>query len=227
MFERITTEDYYIQRFQPNILSQPPEGPWVVTVENVATPEECKHLIALGAKRGYEQSQDVGARKFDGTFHAHTSDTRTSSNAWCVEECFEDPTNQNILQTVENITGIPDANSEYWQLLEYEETEFYGHHHDYIPHHKDRSQGVRILTVFVYLNDVEEGGGTHFQHLDITVQPKPGRALIWPSVMDRNPNRKDSRTHHEALPVKKGIKYGANAWFHQRDFKTPYAQKCT
>lgn len=99
-----------------------------------------------------------------------------------------------------------------------------------------------MLTLFLYLNDVEEGGGTHFPLLDITVQPKKGSALLWPSVVDEDPESKDGRTDHEvslsvllfcmpfpclvltsimalfnnsqpsqALPVIKGIKYGANA----------------
>lgn len=83
------------------------------------------------------------------------------------------------------------------------------------------------MTVFLYLNDVEEGGGTHFSQLGITVQPKRGRVVVWPSVHDSNPSKKDPRTHHEALPVKKGIKYGANAWIHARDFKAAYDAGCS
>jgi prolyl 4-hydroxylase len=78
----------------------------------------------------------------------------------------------------------------------------------YIGFHQQRTQGARILTVFFYLNDVESGGGTHFSRLNITVQAKRGRALLWPSVLDETPDRKDYRTEHEALPVEKGIKYG-------------------
>ncbi len=89
-----------------------------------------------------------------------------------------------------------------------------------------RQQGVRILTLYLYLNDVEAGGGTNFDKLGITVMPKRGRALLWPSVLDANPDNKDGRTTHQALSVEKGIKYGANAWFHQRDFKTPNLQGC-
>ena len=85
-----------------------------------------------------------------------------------------------------------------------------------------RQIGVRILTMYLYLNDVEEGGGTNFDKLNITVMPKRGRALLWPSVKNSDPNMKDDRTTHQALPVEKGIKYGANAWFHMNDFKTPY-----
>jgi hypothetical protein len=57
-------------------------------------------------------------------------------------------------------------------------------------------------------SDVEDGGGTSFPFLDITVQPKKGNALLWPSVLDEDPEKKDRRTEHEALPVLKGIKYG-------------------
>jgi prolyl 4-hydroxylase len=59
-----------------------------------------------------------------------------------------------------------------------------------------------------------------------TVMPKQGRALIWPNVLNDDPMKKDRSTEHQALPVKKGIKYGANAWIHQRDFKTPWADGC-
>ena len=90
----------------------------------------------------------------------------------------------------------------------------------------NRQQGPRILTAYLYLNDVEEGGGTNFDQLGVTVMPKRGRAVLWPSVRDDATDRKERRTSHQALPVIKGIKYGANAWFHLRDFKTPNGNGC-
>lgn len=99
--------------------------------------------------------------------------------------------------------------------IRYEEGQFYRVHHDYIRHNVERQQGVRILTVFLYLSDVEAGGGTNFDKLNITVMPKRGRALFWPSVLNSDPNKKDGRTTHQALSVDSGIKYAANAWFHQ------------
>lgn len=83
------------------------------------------------------------------------------------------------------------------------------------------------MTLYLYLNDVEEGGGTNFDKLNITVIPKRGRALLWPSVKSEAPRAKDYRTTHQALPVEKGIKYGANAWFHIHDFETPHQKGCT
>lgn len=58
---------------------------------------------------------------------------------------------------------------------------------------------------------MEAGGGTDFPDLELTVMPKRGSALIWPSVLDSDPNAKDFRTQHQALPVETGTKYGANA----------------
>jgi hypothetical protein len=34
--------------------------------------------------------------------------------------------------------------------------------------------GPRILTFFLYLSDVEEGGETSFPYLDIAIKPKKG-----------------------------------------------------
>jgi prolyl 4-hydroxylase len=45
-------------------------------------------------------------------------------------------------------------------------------------------------------------------------------------VKDQYPEEKDDRTDHEAQPVLKGIKYGANAWIHNRDYKKAYENNC-
>ena len=99
--------------------------------------------------------------------------------------------------------------------------------HDYIDDQEEFPAGPRLLTAFLYLNDVEGGGGTNFPRLDITVMPKRGRLLLWPSVLNGDPLKIDRRTNHQALPVEKGVKYAANAWLHMRDFKEPNDRNCT
>ena len=132
-----------------------------------------------------------------------------------------------IFQRIEEMTGIPQNNYESFQILQYKPGEYYKSHHDSSDANKDKVTGHRVLTFFLYLNDVEEGGETHFTKLNISVKPKRGRALVWPSVLNEDPNSTDNRMYHEAKSVEKGIKYAANHWIHQYDFKTANLWGCS
>ena len=151
---------------------------------------------------------------------------RTSMNTWCTGTCADDPLVQQVSERLSELTGISIKNMEWLQFLKYEVGQMHGSHHDFIDGQVSTQAGPRILTVFMYLNDVEEGGGTYFEELDVTVLPKRGRVLIWPNVLDQNPIAPDWRTIHDALPVENGVKYGANAWYHLRDFQTPNENGC-
>lgn len=100
MFNRIAT-DAAFSKYDVKVLSGPskfvkdekvPDGPWVLTLENFLTQTECDTLIELGDQQGYERSSDVGEENFDGTHSAKVSDGRTSSNAWCLDDCYNNAT---------------------------------------------------------------------------------------------------------------------------------------
>jgi len=202
--------------------------PWVITLENFITDEECDALIQHGYNAGYKRSEDVGTQKFDGTVDSKKSTGRTSENAWCSSRngCREATIPKRILNRISSVIGIPPENSEDLQILKYEVGQFYNTHHDYIPHQQHRQCGPRILTFFLYLSDVEAGGGTDFPLLGITAQPKKGRALVWPSIYDAEPMISDRRMNHQALVVEAGTKFGANAWIHMYDYQSPQSIGC-
>ena len=52
--------------------------------------------------------------------------------------------------------------------------------------------GPRVYTFFLYLSDVEEGGGTKFDG-GFTVHPKAGKALFWPATHADDPFTSDDR----------------------------------
>lgn len=127
-----------LQRLDPHVLMRPDYvngdteetadyriGPWVVTLDNFVTPEEADRLIELGAKEKYERSSDVGEMKFDGTFEGSVNDGRTSTNAWCQHDCYNDTLAQSVIGKITEITKIPENNSEYLQLLRYEVGQYY------------------------------------------------------------------------------------------------------
>ena len=124
---------------------------------------------------------------------------------------------------------IPRQNSEFFQVLRYEVGQYYIRHHDYIHGHLDLPIGPRLYTFFIYLNDVEQGGGTKFPDINggVIIEPKMGRVAIWPSITNDDPFKKEMRTDHEALSVQKGVKYGANMWLHQFNFHDPFKVLCT
>lgn len=189
------------------------DGPWIITISDFATDEECDKFIELAHESGFEQSKQAGKEKHDGSFEVTTTYFRTSSNTWCVNKCYDSEVNQQMLRRIHELTEIPPVNYEQFQLLQYHEGQYYKVHHDLIEHHIRRNQGVRILTVFFYLSDDFDGGGTRFPSLDLTVKPKKGTVLIWPSVYDELPHTADLRTEHEAMAViGDGVKYAANAW---------------
>jgi prolyl 4-hydroxylase len=196
------------------------DGPWVVQIDNFLSVTEAETLIQLGAESGYTRSTEVGAENEMGIAANVVSQHRTSTNTFCESDaCSSHPVVLALYERINNITSLPVDRSESLQLLKYDVGQYYKIHHDYIDGEIRRQAGVRILTVFLYLNtmeDDESGGGTNFPKLNITVQPMIGRAVIWPNVLNDAPNLHDDRTYHQALVVKKGMKYGANAWYHQR-----------
>lgn len=68
---------------------------------------------------------------------------------------------------------------------------------------------------------------TDFRFLhNMTVVPKKGKAVLWTNVLNKKPNEEDELLDHEALPVISGVKYAANLWLHQRDFKNSLNSEC-
>jgi prolyl 4-hydroxylase len=243
-YERIVNDPYYKAEYNVTVISRPTyaegDGPdshvsyavnglWIVQFDNIVNEAEAKRMIEMGNDEGYERSADVGDAKEDGTFDSSVNDGRTSTNAWCMDACMNDTATRTVHAKIENITTIPRINYENLQILQYHENQYYKEHNDFIEYQVDRPCGSRILTFFIYLTTAPEdgGGGTNFPKLDITVTPKLGRAILWPSIRNDEPFESDLLSNHQALPVLNGfVKYGVNAWIHQRDFQTANSNGC-
>ncbi|MEO1649267.1 MAG: 2OG-Fe(II) oxygenase [Pseudomonadota bacterium] len=77
--------------------------------------------------------------------------------------------------------------------------------------------GQRSWTTMAFLNEVEEGGETHFTHIGIKIEPKPGVLLIWNNALeDGSPNLD---TMHAGTPVLKGTKYVITKWYRTRRWR--------
>lgn len=199
--------------------------PWVITFDDFLTQKETEEMIKVVTY--WERSTDTGQMNKFGETGRVLSQGRTSSNSWCRAECEANPYVKAVTARIKYTTTVDIPNYESFQILRYEKTQLYNAHHDTGLQQFRLACGARILTFFLYLSDVEEGGETAFPNLKIAVKPKRGKAVLWPGVYSHDPNTIDPRTLHEAKPVIKGTKYAANTWIHQYDFKTANFWGCT
>jgi len=230
-FERVMSDYAHLE---PEMVSSDPP---VILFHRFLSDSEAGAFVSHG-KGKYAESLGVGMTK-DGKMGDVKTEIRTSAHTWCQSiDCLSDPAVRAVVARVHDLTQTPEANGEFAQLVYYRacpeeghpNCAFYRRHSDYIEGDRYKVQGVRIYTIFMYLNDVPEGGATRFTDLPsgpITFQPVRGKAILWPSVLEDKPHERDPRTHHEALPVTRGEKFGANFWIHQYDFKGPHATGCT
>ena len=61
----------------------------------------------------------------------------------------------------------------------------------------------RLLAFMTYLNDVEDGGSTYFNHYDLDIKPKKGLTLLWPAEWTHS---------HKGNILKAGVKYIVTGW---------------
>lgn len=149
------------------------------------------------------------------------------TDAWCTEECEQEATIQNIMNRVMDFTGIPMENSEYLEILEYPSGGRFEEHHDLIETQGKERCGNRILTVYFFLSDVDEGGEIVFHDLnDRTILPKKGRVVIFNNVLADDLDAMQEYSFHEFMPIKSGTAYGAHWWLHPRNLRDPLKEDC-
>ena len=203
-------------RYAPKVLSR---EPWVVQFDDFLSAAEADAMIRVGEGRWARSVAGDGVQA-----------VRTSSTAWCdAQRCGArggNPLVAAVRERIANLTLVPMRNAEHLQVLRYEEGQFYRLHHDQNSP-PTSAWGPRLYTFFMYLNDGVQGGSTHFPQLNLSVQPRRGRAVLWPSVLDADPNARDGRTEHESQVVTgRAAKYAANYWLHLYDFEAANDRRC-
>lgn len=122
--------------------------------------------------------------------HPHDPATRLylSLNA-CMEK---------IIYDYRGIYNISDISADSWTLLRYEPGNMFHDHFDDAPHYG------RIVSVTVMLNDDYEGGELVFKNHDITITPKAGTIVVFPSTY---------AFFHRVNPIIRGNRQSAVRWY--------------
>lgn len=111
------------------------------------------------------------------------------------------------------------TNLEYWQATNYPDNGSFYYHLD-AGYWETHYAADRILTLLLYLTTPQKGGGTHFRALDIQVEAKAGRLLVWNNLF---PNGYcNHRMIHSSVPLRKGKKTTLITWLRQKKFRIPH-----
>jgi len=232
---------------KPIVLESMSDSPRVFRIMNFFSHDESEFLIDHATK--HLARSTVG--NANDKAHARADAGRTSENAWdgstyvakrMITRSF------NLTRIVEDVGKIDGL-----QIVRYLPGQFYNEHPDYFTPGSDKyfdfspySGGSnRFATVFMYINDVEEGGCTVFPR---TSSPNPTKPPQYSLDMFKKysmeyhmvtkchtklavppqqgtaalfysstpDGRVDPMSHHGACPVIKGIKWGANIWIWNR-----------
>jgi len=196
--------------------------PYLYTIDNFLTDKECKFIINVSK----ENLTLAGVSRMDNETKPEPGEYRgrTNSSYWMPLDKY--PETLKIAKKVAKQIKCNYKHFESFQVIHYNETEEYQYHYDaYDINEKEKyetfcdKRGNRLRTVLIYLNDVEEGGGTGFDSLDeyevpIQVQAKKGRMVVFTNVNDDGTVNKKAR--HAGLPVIKGEKWAFNLWLRER-----------
>ena len=144
---------------------------------------------------------------------------RTNRSYWLPKD--EDPIVLRLCKRIAKEINCDWKHFENYQVIHYNPGEEYKYHYDAYDK-KDLEKynefcgerGNRLKTVLVYLNDVEEGGGTGFQTINKMVDAKKGRMVVFENVNKDNIRYK--RSLHAGLPVIKGEKWAFNLWLREK-----------
>ena len=206
---------------EPEMISTSPP---ILLLNKFASDEEVDALLSLGEQLDYDESQQeqTGGR----------SAWRTSTTAMCPlprQVAERSPLLDALYTRASNVTQVPVDNFEPTQLVRYQAGQYYKLHVDDSFEAHAEPAGARVYTMLLFLSTVapKTGGETVFKYADSVdgganfrlVLPRKGAALVWPNVLDTDPDERDMTTMHAGAPLKSGVKLAANLWIRQRRYR--------
>lgn len=192
----------------PAVWKAPTDKAELYAVADFVSAEECARLIAMIDEVAKPSTV------FDMTY----ADGYRTSFSGDVDP--HDPFVKKIERRLDDLLGVEPTWGETVQGQRYAPGQQFKAHHDWF--HPNTSYwerettkgGQRAWTAMIYLNNVEAGGTTDFNELNMSIEPKQGVLLLWNNVdPDGLPNR---ATLHAGTPVVSGVKYVATKWYRAR-----------
>lgn len=185
------------------------EDYWIYQFDSFLTDNECDQLIEYSNNKKFEPSVVFVGNATE------VNSTRASLTTWIKDS--ENAIVDKVYKKASELTKYDRAHFENLQIVKYDKNGFFKLHYDVDNHNKNSRIADRQITILIYLNDDYSGGGTEFPQIDLKVQPKKGKAIMFWSLGTEHSNLLE-KSYHQGLPVTKGNKWIANLWIHLKPF---------
>mmetsp|Transcript_12532 Transcript_12532/g.20867 ORF Transcript_12532/g.20867 Transcript_12532/m.20867 type:complete len:470 (-) Transcript_12532:99-1508(-) len=195
--------------------------PWVLKIDNFVTDEEADALVAVAKGLTWQPSSSVSSASLK-----ETSFVRRLSQSAVGKDC-QDEAYTKLEAKLSELVKVESKFVEPLEFVHYTKMQSFGMHHDFNLHDLWLPVGPRVLSMFLCLTDVPEGGAMGFPDLDwLLVPPKKGQLLIWPNVLSEHTRKRHPDMASESLPVLKGEKYGVHTWVRLHDYERAEKMGC-
>lgn len=192
------------------------DDPLIHVFDDLLAADECDHIVAVARPR-MRRSQVSGEKG------GRLSDGRTSALTWLRHDT--DAIVGAVAERIAAVVGLPLVHAEALQVIHYERGQEYRPHFDAYDLSTEKGRrycargGQRLVTTLAYLSDVDRGGETGFPRLDLRIEPRRGRLLLFHNCHPGGDVR-DPRTYHQGRAPLRGEKWAFNLWFHARSYQT-------
>lgn len=182
--------------------------PPIYVCEDFLSDEECRQLIKVGTPL-------LQRSKTHAVAGSQATKGRTSLTCHLAKSTHPCP---QLLHKIQLLTHKPFSHMELPQVARYTDSQRYVEHYDGVDPHTPAgkafvaSGGQRVATVLMYLNDVDDGGGTSFRRINVEIKPRKGHAVIFfPAFMN---GELDPDALHAGMPPT-GVKWVSQVWIRQ------------
>ena len=188
------------------------DAPRIRAIEGFANPRECAWLMDRA------RSRLKPATVIDPSGKKSPDPGRSNTGAEFLVQDM-DIVLEIVRHRISAATRIPVPVFEPTQILHYGVGQEFKPHYDFIDpanpnYSRQLSQGQRIATFLIFLNDEFEGGETQFPDIGVQFRGKTGDAIFWANVdMEGRP---DPLTRHAGLPPTSGEKWIFSQWIRDR-----------
>ena len=187
------------------------DEPALRVLDGILTAAECAELIELARPR-LKRAMTVDTEGKNQVDHRRTSEGMFFT-------LNELPLVGRIEQRLAELLDMPVNHGEGLQILHYLPGQEYEPHFDWfdpeLPSYAPitRVGGQRIASIVMYLNTPDQGGGTAFPAIGLTVTARRGSAVYF--AYDSG----DKSSLHAGLPVIRGEKWIATKWLREKPYK--------